>query len=107
TPLCMSSSSSMTFDAPVMDPLFYRRPHLAVAIFFQKFSKLSSLPNNVLKTVESANSTSPARSPLGGIQRNVLNSRFPASTKGCGGLDRSIGCLASTRHDLGSSVGHT
>ena len=31
-------------------------------------------PNSVLKTVESTTSTSPARSPAGGIQRNVLNS---------------------------------
>ena len=48
-------------------------------------------------------STSPARSPLGGIQRNMLNSRFPASVNGCG-LDRSIGCLASTWMDFASSV---
>src|SRR6266536_1329290 len=69
--------------------------HFAVAIFLQKFRRLSSAPNKVLKIVESANNTSPARSPSGGIQRNILNSLFPASVKGCG-FDVSIGCFAST-----------
>src|SRR4051812_18849274 len=47
----------------------------------QKFCRLSSTPNNVLNIVESAKSTSPARVPAGGIQRNMLNSLFPASMK--------------------------
>ena len=46
-----------------------------VAMFFQNRSRLSSPPNNVVKIVESANRMSPARSPFGGIQRNMLNSR--------------------------------
>jgi hypothetical protein len=41
--------------------------------------------------------------PLGGIQTKVLNSRLPACTNGCG-LDTSIGCFASTRANLASSV---
>src|SRR4030095_4237817 len=59
-----------------------------VARLRQKFCRLSSTPNNVLKIVESAKSTSPARFPVGGIQRNMLNSLFPASMKGWG-LERS------------------
>src|SRR5437879_2188606 len=82
---------------PLMGDLF------SVAIFVQKCSRLSSRPNNVLKMVESASNTSPARSPFGGIQRNMLNSLLPASTNGCG-LDVSIGCLASTCIDFVSSV---
>jgi len=46
-----------------------------VAMFFQNRSRLSSPPNNVVKIVESASKMSPARSPFGGIQRNMLNSR--------------------------------
>ncbi len=38
--------------------------HHLVARFFQKRSRLSSPPNNVVKIVESASSMSPARSPL-------------------------------------------
>ena len=49
--------------------------HHFVAMFFQNRSRLSSPPNNVVKIVESANRMSPARSPFGGIQRNMLNSR--------------------------------
>ena len=41
--------------------------------------RLSSPPKSVVKIVESASKMSPARSPAGGIQRNMLNSRFPAS----------------------------
>src|SRR6266481_640327 len=66
-----------------------------VARFLQKFSNDSTPPNNVVNIVESANKMSPARFSSGGIQMNVLNSRFPASVKGCG-LDISIGCLART-----------
>src|SRR5436305_9766049 len=58
---------------PFMDDLF------SVAIFFQKCSRLSSRPNNVLKMVESASNTSPARPSFGGIHRNMLNSVFSAS----------------------------
>ena len=65
------------------------------ARFLQKCSSDWSPPNSVVKMVESANRMSPARLPSGGIQRNILNSRFPASVKGCG-CDRSIGCLART-----------
>ena len=50
-------------------------PHHFVAMFFQNRSRLSSPPNNVVKIVESASRMSPARSPFGGIQRNMLNSR--------------------------------
>src|SRR4051812_49720777 len=64
-----------------------------VARLCQKRAKLSSPPNRVLKVVRSASKISPARVPLGGIQRKQLNSRFPASVNGCG-LDRSIGCRA-------------
>ena len=42
-----------------------------VARFFQKVSKDSMPPNNVVKIVESANKTSPARPPFGGIQMNA------------------------------------
>ena len=69
----------------------------------QKRSKLSELPNKVVKIVESASKISPAREPLGGIHRKQLNSRFPASVNGCG-LDMSIGCLAKTKIDFVSSV---
>ena len=55
-----------------------------MARFFQKHSRLSSPPKRVVKMVESASRMSPARSPLGGIQRKQLNSLFPASMKGCG-----------------------
>src|SRR5215471_9315152 len=78
-------------------------PHSAVAMLLQKCSRLSSTPNNVLNTVESAIRMSPARSPLGGSQRQVLNSRLPASVKGCG-RERSIGCLARTLTALESTV---
>ena len=64
--------------------------HFAVARFFQNCFRLSSAPNNVLKTVESASRISPARGPLGGIHTNELNSRLPASVNGCG-FDMSIG----------------
>src|SRR5262249_61860393 len=77
--------------------------HSAVAMLLQKCSRLSSTPNNVLNTVESAIRMSPARSPLGGSQRQVLNSLLPASVKGCG-RERSIGCLASTLTALESTV---
>ena len=40
-------------------------PHHLVAIFFQKFSRLSSPPNRVVKIVESASRMSPARVPGG------------------------------------------
>src|SRR5262245_59435284 len=53
-----------------------------VARLRQKFCRLSSAPNNVLNIVESAKSRSPARLPAAGIQRNMLNSVFPASMKG-------------------------
>src|SRR5258708_28750238 len=66
-----------------------------VARFFQKFSKDSTPPNNVVKIVESASKMSPARAPLAGIQMNVLNSLFPASLKGCG-LDIAIRWLGRT-----------
>ena len=69
-------------------------PHHFVAMFFQNRSRLSSPPNNVVKIVESASKTSPARSPFGGIHRNMLNSRWPALVNGCG-FERSIGCCAS------------
>jgi len=49
--------------------------HHFVAMFFQNRSRLSSPPNNVVKIVESASRMSPARSPFGGIHRNMLNSR--------------------------------
>src|SRR5215472_15844598 len=65
------------------------------ARFLQKFCSDSVPPNNVVNIVESANTISPARLPSGGIQSNILNSRFPASVKGCG-RDISIGCLART-----------
>src|SRR5688572_30619537 len=67
----------------------------SVAIFFQKRSRLSSPPNRVVNMVESANKISPARSPEGGIHRNILNSRFPASINGWG-FERSMGCRART-----------
>src|SRR5437660_7097165 len=70
--------------------------HLPAARFFQKRSRLSSLPNKLLKIVESAIRMSPARVPLGGNQTNMLNSRFPAFVNGCG-RDESIGCLTKTR----------
>ena len=76
-----------------------------VARFFQNRSRLSSPPKSVVKIVESASRISPARSPAGGIQRNMLNSRFPASVNGCG-LDVSIGCRASTWIAFGSSRRH-
>src|SRR5262245_27225184 len=82
---------------PLLDGL------VSVATFLQECSRLSSRPNNVLKMVESASNTSPARSTLGGIHRNMLNSRLPASMNGCG-RDMSTGCLASTWMDLVSSV---
>src|SRR4051812_23349563 len=65
------------------------------AKFFQNCTRLSSTPKSVVKMVESASKISPARSPDGGIQRNILNSLFPASINGCG-LDISIGCFANT-----------
>src|SRR5262249_41432966 len=74
-----------------------------LARFLQNFSNDSVPPNNVVNIVESANTISPARPPAGGIQSSILNSRFPASVKGCG-RDMSIGCLARTRIDLVSSV---
>src|SRR5215831_18954271 len=70
---------------PLLDGLF------SAVIFLQKCWRLSSRPNKVLKMVESASNTSPARSSFGGIQRSMLNSRLPASINGCG-LDMSIGC---------------
>src|SRR5262249_30218193 len=79
------------------------RAHQRVARFFQKRSRLSSPPNSVVKMVESASRMSPARSPAGGIHRNMLNSLFPCSMKGCGRL-RSMGWRASTRMALVSSV---
>src|SRR5688572_7402444 len=75
--------------------LWPERAQLAVAIFRQKASRLSSTPNRVLNTVESAIRMSPARSPPAGSQTQALNSRFPAAVKGCG-LERSMGCLANT-----------
>src|SRR5260370_41557827 len=71
-------------------------------MFPQKVRRLSSTPNNELKIVVSAMSTSPARSPLGGIQRNMLNSVLPASVNGCG-LDLTKGCLPRTKKAVGSS----
>ena len=56
----------------------------------QKRVRLSSPPKSVVKIVESANRMSPARLPAGGIQRNMLISRFPASVNGCG-FERSTG----------------
>src|SRR5262249_35292384 len=79
------------------------RHHLAVARFFQNCFRLSSAPNNVLNTVESASRISPARAPFEGIHTNELNSRLPASVNGCG-FDMSIGCVASTLIADGSSV---
>ena len=66
-----------------------RRAHF-VARFLQKRSRLSSPPKRVVKIVESARKMSPARSPDGGIHRNMLNSRLPASVNGCG-RDMSTG----------------
>src|SRR6185295_1029969 len=71
------------------------RVHFAVARFFQNRIKLSSVPNSVLNTVESARRMSPARVPPGGIHRKALNSRLPASMNGCG-FETSIGCRART-----------
>src|SRR5215472_11724202 len=73
------------------------------ARFLQKFCNDSVPPNNVVNMVESANTMSPARSPSGGIQSSILNSRFPSSVNGCG-RDISIGCRARTWIDLVSSV---
>ena len=60
-------STSETPSSDVNRPRRRRSPrsHFAVTRFFQKRFKLSSAPNNVLNTVESASSTSPPRSPFG------------------------------------------
>ena len=52
-----------------------------MARFFQKFSRLSVPPNNVVKIVESASRICPARSSFGGIQMKELNSVLPAAVK--------------------------
>jgi hypothetical protein len=63
--------------------------HVAVTMFRHKRATLSSTPNNVLNTVESTNSMSPARFWAGGNQRKALNSWFPAWVKGCG-LEKDV-----------------
>src|SRR5205823_12036380 len=63
---------------------YTRSSDLVIARFRQKFSSDSTPPNRVVKIVESARRMSPARFASGGIQRKLLNSRFPASVKGCG-----------------------
>src|SRR6516164_2428861 len=55
-----------------------------MARLVQKRSRLSVPPNKVVNIVRSTSTISPARLPLGGIQRNELNSRLPASVNGCG-----------------------
>ena len=54
----------------------------AVAMFFQKFFKLSVPPKSVVKFVESTIRMSPARWLFGGSQSRQLNSVFPAKVKG-------------------------
>jgi putative tryptophan/tyrosine transport system substrate-binding protein len=59
--------------------------YVRVARLFQKRSRLSVPPNKVANIVRSASKISPARVPLGGIQRNELNSRFAVSDDALGG----------------------
>ena len=75
-----------------------------MAIFRQKFFRLSVTPNSVVKCVESTSTMSPARCLSGGIHSRQLNSVLPAAVNGCG-RSSSIGWRASSRIALLSFVG--
>src|SRR3954453_3889147 len=69
-----------------VDAIILMAHHFIVAMFRQKFDKLSVPPKSVVKFVESTIRMSPARCCIGGSHGKQLNSLFPAAVNGCGRL---------------------